>query len=273
MKFAIVNKERHEAQSGLIGKCPACGWTMTPKCGRVRINHWAHKGSSNCDPWQSKVTEWHRNWQNQFPIEWQEIKHQNLDTGELHFADVKTSDDWVIEFQHSFISPDEKKSREDFYRQLIWVVNGSRRLNDAKRFFKILGNLNWKWGINKSNPDLKITIPEGSLLKEWVLSKSHVLFDFGEENLWWLHPESNENIAYLMSIKRLDFIYLHKKGDFASLNSFEDSASKYKEILVRIGIKDEDKKPAWMSIPFERHSEDIVKKLIWLNKKPKFKKN
>ena len=43
------------------------------------------------------------------------------DDGEKHIADVKTDQDCVIEFQHTYIKPDERRSREEFYKNIVWV--------------------------------------------------------------------------------------------------------------------------------------------------------
>ena len=73
MKFALVDGNKTEATKGAKGICPICGSELIAKCGEVKINHWAHKGIRNCDPWWENETEWHRSWKNNFPAEWQEI--------------------------------------------------------------------------------------------------------------------------------------------------------------------------------------------------------
>lgn len=42
---------------------------------------------------------------------------------EIHRADVKTSDDLVLEFQHSPIEDEEKLKRESFYQNMFWIVD------------------------------------------------------------------------------------------------------------------------------------------------------
>ena len=113
MKFALAHGQRQEAQPNLSGECPGCGRPMVARCGEVRVRHWAHKGRRHCDPWWENETEWHRGWKDRFPADWQEIVHPDGD-GERHIADVKTGDGWVIEFQHSYIKPEERRSREAF---------------------------------------------------------------------------------------------------------------------------------------------------------------
>jgi competence protein CoiA len=228
MKFALVNNERKEPQPNLEGICLSCGSPMVARCGEVRIKHWAHKGIRRCDPWWENETEWHRNWKNQFSSDWQEIVH-HAENGEKHIADVKTKEDWIIEFQHSYIKPEERRSREAFYQKLIWVVDGNRRLGDKKRFFGILGDSLF----NKNYPELKSTFPEGALLRDWIQSKTHVFFDFGEEDLWWLLSGSDEYWAFILPISRSKFLEFHRNDDLIRNNEFDALVEKYKDIAPK----------------------------------------
>lgn len=119
MKFALINGDRVEATKGAKGLCQCCGKELIAKCGEVRIHHWARKGNHSCDPWWENETEWHRAWKGQFPVNWQEVVYQAED-GEKHIADVKTDTGWVIEFQHSYIKPEERRSRDAFYKKIVW---------------------------------------------------------------------------------------------------------------------------------------------------------
>jgi hypothetical protein len=189
---------------------------MVARCGEVRIKHWAHKGTRRCDSWWENETEWHRNWKNQFPSDWQEIV-QYAEDGEKHIADLKTQEGWVIEFQHSYIKPEERRSREAFYQKLIWVVDGTRRVSDKKRFFEVLGDGDSSF--NKNYPSLKSTFPEGALLRDWIDSNTHVFFDFGDEDLWWLLSGSDEYWAFILPLPRSKFIEIHnaEPQEFESL--------------------------------------------------------
>ena len=42
----------------------------------------------------------------------------------------------MIEFQHSSIKAEEKLAREQFYKNMVWVVDGKRTKNDYPRFKK-----------------------------------------------------------------------------------------------------------------------------------------
>jgi competence protein CoiA len=89
MKFALVEGERREAKPGLSGKCPVYGHAMIAKCGEHRVHHWAHQANCTCDHWWKPETEWHRDWKNQLPEDWQEIVHQSQsEDGEKHISDV-----------------------------------------------------------------------------------------------------------------------------------------------------------------------------------------
>ena len=164
MKFSIVNGQRQEAQPSLSGKCPVCDQAMIAKCGEVNIWHWAHKGRRACDPWWENETEWHRAWKGQFPESWQEIVHQ-ADSGEKHIADVKTDHGWVIEFQHSYLKPEERRSRDAFYPKLAWVVNGVRRKRDSEQFRNALSRAMH----DGSNARMRIPFAdECAILRDWA---------------------------------------------------------------------------------------------------------
>jgi competence protein CoiA len=126
MKFALVDNIKLEATEGLKGICPSCGSELIAKCGAVKMNHWAHKGTRNCDLWWENETEWHRTWKNNFSTDWQEIILIDEISGEKHIADIRTIHGLVIEFQHSHIDPVERTKREKFYKNMVWVVDGTR---------------------------------------------------------------------------------------------------------------------------------------------------
>lgn len=209
MKFALVNGQRQEAQPSLSGKCPACDQPMVAKCGEVRIWHWAHQGSRSCDPWWENETEWHRAWKGQFPVNWQEVVHP-AETGEKHIADVKTDRGWVIEFQHSYLQPEERRSRDAFYPKLIWVVNGTRRKRDKAQLLEA-----WKEGVPVGTSSLVRRVFSDScrLLGEWAGSDAPIFFDLGEEQvLWWLLAKSTDGRAYVARFPRAQFIEIHCSG-------------------------------------------------------------
>ncbi|WP_365321240.1 competence protein CoiA family protein [uncultured Pseudophaeobacter sp.] len=126
MLTANIDGNRSRPIPSAVGVCPFCRSEMVPRCGEVRIHHWAHKSKANCDPWREPETDWHRNWKNEFPLSWQEKIFQDEATGERHIADVHTLSGLTVEVQHSHLDPTERRAREEFYRNMIWVVDGSR---------------------------------------------------------------------------------------------------------------------------------------------------
>ena len=123
MKFALVDGVRQEPFPKAKGICQFCGKPTLSKCGTKVCWHWAHTRKSSCDPWWDNESEWHRDWKNHWANEYQEIFNFD-ETGEKHIADVKLPNGTVVEFQNSPMSLPELQSREQFYGDMIWVVNG-----------------------------------------------------------------------------------------------------------------------------------------------------
>jgi competence protein CoiA len=174
MKYAIVNNIKSEARKGIKGYCPNCNAELTAKCGDYKIHHWSHKKTRNCDTWWEPETEWHRTWKNYFPIEWQEsILYDELN-GEKHIADIRTPQNLVIEFQHSHIDPNERNKREKFYKNMVWVVDGTRLKRDYPRFLKASSDFlqTDKKGI------LFLDYSDEVFPTNWLNSSVPVIFDF-----------------------------------------------------------------------------------------------
>lgn len=123
MQFAYNdNGERVQPlYSGERASCPLCHGRVIGKCGKIYARHWQHYNDGHCDIWTERETLWHRDWKKLFPEPWREII---IRKGEkIHIADVKTVNDFVIEFQNSSISIDTITLREKFYGNMIWIVN------------------------------------------------------------------------------------------------------------------------------------------------------
>jgi len=191
---------------------------MAAKCGEVRVWHWAHKGRLVCDPWWENETKWHRDWKDQFPADWQEVV-QTAGNGERHIADVKTGDGWVIEFQHSHIKPEERRSREAFYGKLIWVVDGRRRTRDEAQL------------VNALNEGLpvgawrRVSSDSCVLLREWADSNAPIFVDFGGEVLCWISSGSTDRSAYIAPYPRAQFIESHCGGATELARKFDKLVS------------------------------------------------
>lgn len=123
---------------------------------------------------------------------------------------MKTGDDCVIEFQHSYIKAEERRSRESFYPKLVWVVDGLRRKRDKAGFLRAWEETVTPIGAN--SPVRQVWVHEGALLRDWAGSRAHVLFDLGDEQvLWWLSPNADDTWAYVAPISRAEFIETHRR--------------------------------------------------------------
>lgn len=185
MRFALINNIRTEANPQLQGLCSCCSSPVIAKCGKQKIWHWAHKSKTNCDIWWEPETEWHRNWKNNYPADWQEISLHDEKTSEKHIADVRTVHNLVIEFQHSHIEPQERTSREMFYKNMVWIVDGTRLKRDYPRFLK--GKMNSFENTifyNTDNPKIfRIDLVDWCFPSAWLESSVPVIFDFKGDGL------------------------------------------------------------------------------------------
>jgi competence CoiA-like predicted nuclease len=132
MIWAIKGGERILATPKQVANCPLCSEEVISKCGSIKIWHWSHKADADCDNWGEGETDWHINWKNEFPKEMQEIVIRKYissasgDSGgdEMHRADIQLSSGKVIELQNSSISAEDIIDREQFYGNMIWLLNG-----------------------------------------------------------------------------------------------------------------------------------------------------
>jgi len=221
MRYAInpddLFESRIEATPKAKGLCIGCKAEMIARCGSQRIHHWAHKNKSEqCDHWWENETEWHRNWKASFPIGWQEIRHEDTRTNEIHIADVKTPNGVVIEFQHSSLKEIEKSAREAFYKNLHWVVDGTRLPNDFKRFIYCEPD----WVSLPLFHKFKFPFPDELLPKAWIARPVPVIFDWGFGNeLLWLDPRQGHYSTQLgFKLNREAFVAFIQSSHLKPLN-------------------------------------------------------
>lgn len=120
MIWAEKNGEKVRAEPNVVAKCSICNEIVVPKYGQIKVWHFAHKSNKDCDDWYELESEWHKSWKDLFPKEQQEVivgKHR---------ADIKLQSGKVIELQSSSISSKEIREREDFYGNMIWILNGDK---------------------------------------------------------------------------------------------------------------------------------------------------
>lgn len=213
MQYAIVESQKCEAAPGLVGKCPGCNNKVIAKCGEQRIWHWAHLGQVTCTFEWERETIWHRIWKSAFPEHCREIIGVDL-SGEKHIADVKTELGLVVELQHSHLTPQERRARESFHQDMIWVVDGSRLKRDLPRFLE--GQKSWRTA--RVQGFWLVTFPEESFPRDWLDSHVTVYFDFegtsthentlalGNTAIWALLPGRADGQALVAAILRKDFV-------------------------------------------------------------------
>jgi len=213
MKYALIDNTKAEASKGAKGICPICGSELISKCGDIKLHHWAHKGIRNCDPWWENETEWHRVWKGNFNSDWQEIILHDEITGEKHIADVRTENGLVIEFQHSHIQLHERNKRQDFYKNMVWVIDGTRLKRDYPRFLK--GKKGFRY--TEVQGQFLVDFPDECFPSAWVGSSVHVIFDFkGIEEinnpndwrnyLYYLFPKTNLRESVVAILTRESFV-------------------------------------------------------------------
>jgi len=172
MQYALVNGQKREAAPNLVGVCAFCGAIAKAYCGTQVIWHWKHKSDTACDIWKERETEWHRNWKNRFPKEWHEIIHKD-ESGERHISDVKRPDGFFIEFQHSPTSLIEIDSRNNFYNNIIWVLNGSRLKTDVEKISKFKTEITEEGMINVTKLKLRV-------VSSWRNISKPIFIDFND---------------------------------------------------------------------------------------------
>lgn len=229
----------------------------------AKIWYWAHKNKRDCDNWREKETEWHRTWKNNYPANWQEISLVDKRTNEKHIADVFTIHGLVIEFQHSSINPQERTSREQFSKNMVWVVDGTRLKRDYPRFLK-----EWKrGGISEVRQTEKLRIfevwyPEFCFPENWLESSVPVIFDFKGDGLtgdseglrntlYCLFPQVGR-YARVAEISRKAFINATTNGEWTcQVQEFIKNYRKQDEIEQRKKIVHPSSKViySWRGIP------------------------
>lgn len=117
----------------------------------------------------------------------------------------------MIEFQHSHINPQERTSREKFYKNMVWVVDGTRLQKDYPRFLE---------GFNSFRRIQRgiyvVYFPKEVFPKGWLNSSVPVVFDFKglsttdqdeiKNILWCLLPQNELAQAEVVGLNRKGFV-------------------------------------------------------------------
>lgn len=239
MRFAIVEGLKCEPEPKLRGLCPGCGNEVVSKCGEKVIWHWAHLSKVKCDHWWENETEWHRDWKDQFSKEEQEVVCF-ADDGEKHIADVKLKNGFVLEFQHSPIQKVEVIQRNNFYQDIIWIVNGLRRAADYSNFCTALKN---GQKINNIPLTFIVKIDSHRLFEDWGRYSKPIFIDFSEEDLilgktlWLLLPTYDDEKVQINQVYFPDLLVQLKMNSCISKLGISTSEVSYKVQQKRLLCK------------------------------------
>lgn len=140
MYLAIAGGRRLTAWPGGRATCPGCGEAVVAKCGEINAWHWSHLSGKDCDPWFEGESEWHIGWKRKTDPKFCEVMMGP------HRADILLPSGLVIELQHSPLSPDHIREREEFYQDMIWIVDAREfRCNLKFRDRGEYWSFRWKW--------------------------------------------------------------------------------------------------------------------------------
>jgi hypothetical protein len=184
-----------EAERGHTGTCPGCGSALVAKCGTIVSPHWAHHARPDCDDWSEPESEWHLAWKRHAPPERTEVV---MGANREHRADVVLPNGWVLELQHSALSAEAIREREEFYTR---EAGGMCWLWDARRFWKAAE-------IKRSGSDVMIGLGRHRTLYE---PRCGMYWDIPE------HPIPEDALGYGQYFASGDYMkYLQRERDYCA---------------------------------------------------------
>ncbi|UJB15943.1 competence protein CoiA [Xanthomonas translucens] len=199
----IDDQKRSPIAKGERTTCRDCGGLLTAVMPVENTPHWRHK-AGDCDSWSEPEGPWHLNWKQQFDMSCREIALRDLETGELHRADVLvgagTSQATVLELQHSAISEEERLAREAFYKlehRMFWLVH----IHNEKSFLAY--NFGMSLDFTSRVVDLdgkKFAImhwmgTSKQFIEKWKRSSAHVFFNAGRYIFYLAGPKISERLG------------------------------------------------------------------------------
>lgn len=181
------NGERILATKDQEGFCIGCGSKMMAKMGSIMVHHWSHITKVQCDDWMENEGEWHLSWKQKF-IQYGnnvEIEKYIKKGNEWHFADIYTEYDGVTELQHSTISIEDIKKREEFYEKMVWLFDCKEAFLMGRFCIYNKGNYHtfvWKHckkSLMESNKSLYLDIGNNKIFKIMKKNINKKMFGWG----------------------------------------------------------------------------------------------
>jgi len=125
----IINSTDEQVKQKI--KCINCHQLILVN-GKKNKPHFRHKNTEDMD--NQPLTEWHAEWQGNFPTT--EIYFKKINNKQIkdRRADVVlTNSNYNIEFQHSHIEKIEIQNRKNDYelhnRKIVWIIHGDKTIN------------------------------------------------------------------------------------------------------------------------------------------------
>lgn len=167
--------------------CPVCRTEVRAKCGSIVAWHWAHK-QRDCDPFSEPMTEWHLGWQEEVPEQYREYVIGP------HRADILAPAGFIVELQHSSISPEEITEREKFYQRMVWVFD-VREAANAKVYRTEYGYQefeDYRLSIRRKANQNYVTFRWRQPRKSVGVCRKPILLDLGDDSLLYLKKIDTE---------------------------------------------------------------------------------
>ncbi|UUA75212.1 hypothetical protein [Cellvibrio sp. QJXJ] len=151
----------------------------------------------------------------------------------------------MLEFQHSFLNQEERLTRNQFYKKLVWVVDGTRRLRDKTQFLELL---NGEFIAHQKPTVFEVHwLNDCRIVQEWS-GAPYVVFDFQvgvdepQEPLWFMFRRSDILRAYMCPISRGEFVKIFLTDNFETTLScffsqfFDVVKAKQQALLLRKAV-------------------------------------
>ena len=164
MQFAMLDDKRIKPGRHLYKRflkckklqCELCDSEVVAMCGNKKIWHFRHKDSDECDSFYEPITDFHLWWQGLLPEEQREVRigkhradgvlkessviltpYEPLYSGlvwnkyQKHRISLTVSirdnsaNGMVMEVQHSVLDAEQIANREEFYKNMFWIIDAS----------------------------------------------------------------------------------------------------------------------------------------------------
>lgn len=237
--------------------CPCCNEEVEVAFGPKRqyFRHKRNNPSCIAERYDNCMTEWHREWQQLFPDGTQE-KYEKSSDGSYRRADVLIGN-YVVEFQHSYITDEEVIARSNFYmnagKQIIWVFDMRETWSKTNNFEKSRHTINSHElfmmkeyhaadslpvgirMIDTSKIILIVEVQNGdgvSLLRLFIQDKKVLAYDYGS---------SREKLAKAIvdGVLTSNVVVEHPQSDYKHNKQFQNITEQDKQqLLQRIRMSD-----------------------------------